>query len=126
MNMEKMKEAFSDEAFVKSLFELETATEVQTALQKKGIDLTEEEILAVRELLIKLEGGEITAEQLESLARRSEDGELSDEALEQVAGGFVVTSMAALTAWFVGSVVVGTAVATGTGVGITFAVRQRW
>ena len=29
MNVEKMKEGFSDEAFVKSLFELETVTEVR-------------------------------------------------------------------------------------------------
>lgn len=32
MNAERIKEAFSDEAFVKSLFELETVAEVQAAL----------------------------------------------------------------------------------------------
>ena len=32
MNKEKLQEVFSDEAFVKSLFELDTAAEVQAAL----------------------------------------------------------------------------------------------
>ena len=67
MNIERLKEVFLDEAFVKSLFELETVAEVQAALREKGIELTEEEILGVRDLLIKVEEGGISAEQLESL-----------------------------------------------------------
>ena len=31
MNMEKLKEVFSEEAFVKALFEMETAAEMQQA-----------------------------------------------------------------------------------------------
>ena len=80
MNTEKIKEVFSDEAFVKSLFELESTAEVQAALKEKGVEMTEEEILGIRDLLIKVESGKISAEQLEN-------GELSDELLEQVAGG---------------------------------------
>lgn len=80
MNMENMKAAFADEAFVKNLFELETAAEVQTALKEKGVELTEEEALSIREFLAKVKSGEISAEQLES-------GELSEEMLGQVAGG---------------------------------------
>ena len=87
MNVEKMKEIFSDEAFVKSLFELETAAEVQTTLKEKGVELTEQEILTIRELLIKVESGEITKEQLELWQKQAEDGEFSEEALQQVAGG---------------------------------------
>ena len=87
MNVEKMKEIFSDEAFVKSLFELETVTEVQAALKEKGIELSEEEILGIREFLIKVESGEITKEQLELWQKQAEDGELSEEALQQVVGG---------------------------------------
>ena len=90
MNVEKMKEIFSDEAFVKSLFELETVTEVQAALKEKGIELSEEEILGIREFLIKVESGEITQEQLEIWQQQAKDGELSDEALEQVTGGIAV------------------------------------
>lgn len=40
MNMEKMKEIFADEAFVKGLFELETAAEVQAALKEKGVEIS--------------------------------------------------------------------------------------
>ena len=39
MNIEKMKEVFADEAFVKGLFELETAAEVQAVLKEKGVEL---------------------------------------------------------------------------------------
>ena len=77
--MEKMKEVFSDEAFVKDLFELETATEVQAALMEKGVEMSEEEILAVRDLLAKMESGEISVEQAEQWSKQAESGELSDK-----------------------------------------------
>ena len=90
MNIKKIKEVFSDEAFVKGLFELETAAEVQTALKEKGIELTEEEIFAIREMFLKVADGEISAEQLEQWAAQAERGELSEELLEQVSGGSVL------------------------------------
>ena len=90
MNLEKIKEIFADEAFVKGLFELETAAEVQTALKEKGIELTEEEIFAIREMFLKVADGEISAEQLEQWAVQTESGELSEELLEQVSGGSVL------------------------------------
>ena len=89
MNMEKMKEIFADEAFVKSLFELESAGEVQAALKEKGVELTEEQILGIRDLLGKVESGEISVEQLEQWAVQAESGELPDELLEQVSGGVI-------------------------------------
>ena len=112
MNMEKMKEVFSDEAFVKSLFELETAAEVQAALKEKGVELTEEEILGIRDLLGKVESDEISVEQLEQWAAQVESGELSDEMLEQVAGGSVAGVL------IIGGVVVG-AIAAVTGLAAT-------
>ena len=42
MNMEKMKEIFADKAFVKGLFELETAAEVQAEERwscRTGVDV---------------------------------------------------------------------------------------
>ena len=90
MNMEKMKEIFADEAFVKSLFELESAGEVQAALKEKGVELTEEEIFAIREMLLKVADGEISVKQLEQWATQAERGELSEELLEQVSGGSVL------------------------------------
>ena len=93
MNMERMKEVFADEAFVKGLFELETVAEVQAALKEKGVELTEEEILAVRDWLAKMENGEISAEQLEQWAKQAESDELSDELLEQVSGGSITGTL---------------------------------
>lgn len=92
MNMENMKAAFADEAFVRGLFELETTAEIQAALKEKGVELAEEEILGIRDMLIKLEGGEVTAEQLEQWGAQMESGELPEELLEQVAGGVVLTT----------------------------------
>ena len=89
MNMEKMKEIFADEAFVKSLFELESAGEVQEALKQKGVELTEEQILGIRDLLGKVESGEISVEQLEN-------GELPEELLEQVSGGSIIAVAAVI------------------------------
>ncbi|MDR1622336.1 MAG: Nif11-like leader peptide family RiPP precursor [Synergistaceae bacterium] len=73
MDEKRVKELFSDEAFVKSLFALETPEEVQAAVKAKGVDLTLDEIHAIKEGLAK-SGGE----------------ELSEADLEKVAGGSVV------------------------------------
>ncbi|MDR2528939.1 MAG: hypothetical protein LBD04_07975 [Synergistaceae bacterium] len=70
----RMKEVFSDEAFVKSLLTLETPEEVKAELKKKGVDLTVDEILSIRETLVK----------------KAEGKELTEEDLEKVAGGSVV------------------------------------
>lgn len=126
MNIERLKEVFLDEAFVKSLFELETVAEVQAALREKGIELTEEEILGVRDLLIKVEEGGISAEQLESWAAQAEDGELPEEMLELVSGGLLISSLLigiAITTAATG-VAVGTTV--GIGAGVVSAIKNRW
>ena len=74
MNEATIREMFSDEVFLKGLFQLETPEEVQTALRQKDISLSIEEIVKVRELMLK----------------RLENGaELSDEELESVTGGSV-------------------------------------
>ena len=90
MNMEKIKEIFADEAFIKGLFELETAAEVQAALQAKGLELTEEDILGIREMLLKVADGDISVMQFDQWATQAERGELSEELLEQVSGGSVL------------------------------------
>ena len=51
MNEQKIKEIFSDEIFVKSLLNLETAEEVQAALTEKEIELTVDEINALKIML---------------------------------------------------------------------------
>lgn len=112
MNIEKMKEVFADEAFVKSLFELESAAEVQAALKEKGVELSEEQIVGIRELLLKVESGEISVAQLEN-------GELSEETLEQVAGGLAGTTILAIYLGILGGGQV-------LGCGIATAIAFRW
>ena len=87
MKMEKMKEVFSNEEFVKSLLAMENAAEVQAALKEKGVEMTEEEVKAMIGVFAKVKSGEISREQLEQL----ESGELSEEMLEKVAGGVFTT-----------------------------------
>ena len=124
MNIERLKEVFLDEAFVKSLFELETVAEVQAALREKGIELTEEEILGVRDLLIKVEEGGISAEQLEKWGEQAESGELSEELLEQVSGGSITLVGAAVVTLLIR---VGTAAAVaGLIYGAAHAIKNRW
>ena len=122
MNMENMTAIFEDKAFVESLFAMETVAEVQAALKEKGVELTEADILAVRELLGKVESGEVTLEQLKQL----DEGELSEEVLEQVAGGILLIGSAIVVtklACIIGGAIVGAA---GGGVGTYFAIRNRW
>ena len=75
----------------KSLFELESAAEVQAALKEKGVEMSEEEILGIRDLLGKVESGEISVEQMAS-------GELPEELLEQVSGGSILVAVGAVAA----------------------------
>ena len=67
MNEEKMKKAFTDEIFVKSLLQLESVAEVQEFLKEKGVELSEEEIIYIGKI--------------------NDSDELSDDELEAVAGG---------------------------------------
>ena len=91
MNIEKMKEVFADEAFVKGLFKLGSAAEMHAALKEKGVEMTEQEIITIRELLSKVASGEISGEQMEK-------GELPEELLEQVAGGSVLAVLGIIAA----------------------------
>ena len=124
MNIEKMKEVLSDETFFKSLFELETVAEVQAALREKGVELSEDEILGVRELFLKVESGEISAEQLEKWGEQAGSGELSEELLEQVSGG-IATIVAAGVVVFL-TRVGAAAVVAGTIYGLAHAIKNRW
>lgn len=102
MDEQKIKEVFSDEAFVTSLLEMEEAPEVKNALADKGIELTLEEIEALRLQLGKA------------------DGELGEEDLENVSGGFAIT-LTAVAAIF--GIIGGTASA---GSFVHTVTRRRW
>lgn len=75
MNEALIKEVFSDKEFVESLLGMETAEEVQAALKEKDLDLSIEDIKGIQKAL--------TAQ---------ETNELSEEEMENVAGGFVITA----------------------------------
>ena len=78
MNEERIKEVFSDEAFVKELLSTETPEEVQAMLEDKDIEVSIAEIVKLREMIIK------KAENPDA------DVELGDDDLEEVSGGIVI------------------------------------
>ena len=67
-----LSEAFADEEFVTALFALDTAEEAQAMLKDKGIEMTLDEVKRLPDAM--------------AMARTGE-GELSEDDLEDVAGG---------------------------------------
>lgn len=106
MNEALIKEVFSDEAFVKSLSELETAEEVQAALKEKNLDFSLEDI----------------AEMQTALTKRLND-ELPEDELENVAGGFAISATIIAVGIAAGSV--GAALFS-TGSFVNEVTRRRW
>jgi len=81
MNEERIKEVFSDEAFVKELFSKETPEEAQELLAEKDIDVSIEELVKLKDIIVaKLQAAE-----------SGESAELTEEELEDVAGGVIPT-----------------------------------
>ena len=111
MNEERIKEVFSDEEFVKEFFSMETPEEAQDMLAEKDIDVSIEELIAIKN---------IVDEKLKS-AENGEDDEICDDDLENVAGGVLLTG----TAFVLISVAVPAAIGLlFTGVGL--AAERRW
>ncbi len=73
MEEQKIRDIFSDEQFVKELLDLETPEEVKVVLADHDIDVTVDDIMQVKELFEK-----------------KQNGEISDEELENVSGGFLL------------------------------------
>ena len=94
MDNNKIKEIFSEKSFVEELAGLQDNAAVNAALKAKGLDLTEKEITAIRNLLSNIKAGKVTAEEAES-------GELSDDMLDNVSGGFL-SILGLITALFGG------------------------
>ncbi len=99
MDEQRIKELLADEEFVKELVALETPEEVQAMLEEYDIEVTTEEIQQIHDFLVEHEGEE-----------------LSEEDLENVAGGFGLIILALI--------IVG-AIATGTLAG-TVGLGRRW
>lgn len=78
MNEEKIKALLSDEKFVAGILELETPEDVCKAFADEGVTVTTEEIIQVKE-------------QLASIGENND--ELSEDQLEDVSGGYFVTTL---------------------------------
>ena len=107
MNMDKMKEVFAEEAFVKALFEMGTVEEVQKALTEKGVLLRQEETAGIYDFFAKVKSGDISREQLAQWRTLAEKGELSEEMLEQVAGGSFTLFVGAVLVAGVANIILG-------------------
>lgn len=79
VNKKHVEEVFSDKAFVELLLEKETPEEVQAALKEKNIEISEQEILTIRDRL-----------------NSGNSDELSLNELEDVSGGIAITLLVAL------------------------------
>ena len=82
MDNAKLKEVFSDKAYVESIVKL-SAEDAAKSLQAKGVDVTAEDLMKVHDFI---------------LAHREElqNGELSEEALANVAGGMSASTVACI------------------------------
>lgn len=75
-NTEKLTAVLENKEFVTSLQDLQTPEEIQQAFATQGMEFTVEDIKELGE----------------AMAAQSETGELEEDALDQVAGGIVITS----------------------------------
>ena len=98
MNEELLKQVLSDTDFVKSLVELEHSEDVQTALKEKGVEISLKDITTIQNILTT-----------------QDEGELSEDELEDVAGG-VLTITAAIGIASIITSAIGATVAVGNGV----------
>ncbi|MBQ6303954.1 MAG: class IIb bacteriocin, lactobin A/cerein 7B family [Clostridiales bacterium] len=99
---EKLTKALSDKAFAEKVLAMETPEEVRAALLEKDIDLDVDDLIEIKDLLVRhFEGGE----------------ELSEDDLEDVSGGLCSLCLALGIIGAVVSVV---------GTGITIGHSHRW
>ena len=115
MNIEeRIKEVFSDEAFVKQLLEQETPEQVQALLVEKDLEMTTDQICKIKELIEKQLNGDIIME------------ELSDEDLEEISGGVVGTLIATFSLVAAVGIVGGAIGGAGAGIATHVFTRGRW
>lgn len=71
---EKINALMEDEGFVESILQLETAEEVQKAFADKGVDLTVQDIEAIKDAVIAKTEGELSEDDLENVAGGADVG----------------------------------------------------
>ncbi|MBR1729834.1 MAG: Nif11-like leader peptide family RiPP precursor [Selenomonadaceae bacterium] len=105
--IEKLKEIFADKDFTAKVLEMETPEEVQKAVKTKGVEMSLEEIDSIKDFVEK----------------NSEGEELTDDQLENVAGGSITVAAV------VGGIIIGGAVISGAvtlGRAVNNWTRRRW
>jgi hypothetical protein len=114
MNEERIKEVFADEEFIKELFSKETPEEAQALLVEKDIELSIDELVKLKDLVVaKLQAVE-----------NGESAELTEEELTDVAGGYLGVATIVIV-----SIVIPLVTAGGIAVGIgtdNFTSRFKW
>ena len=101
MNEEQLKKLFSDDTFVASILEMETAEEVQKSLADKGLELSLDEIAIIKNTL------------------NSEETELSEDDLKAISGGVAITSV-------ICGIIIGSAAAFTLGKAVHSWTNRRW
>ncbi|MBR3629570.1 MAG: hypothetical protein IKN55_03765 [Oscillospiraceae bacterium] len=91
---EQIKALFADKDFVIAALDAENETAVQELFSDNGVEISTDEIDQIRNLMMAVAEGKVTEEQIRSLSEN--EGELSEEALEQVAGGDWKAAVAAI------------------------------
>jgi predicted ribosomally synthesized peptide with nif11-like leader len=102
----KLKEIFSEKEFVEKVLAMETAEDVQAAVKEKGVELSFDEIEAIRK-------------DIANSVEKGDSEEVSDDELEQVAGGVAITTI-------VCGLIIGGGVVAGGATLINEAFRRRW
>lgn len=120
MDLNKLKEVFSDKEFVTQLFELDNAQDVQKALGDKGIDLSVDEINESIDFFNRYQEGQLTQQEQHLIETfTNNDAELDDDQLETVTGGSIICAVF-VSLW-------AAAIVLGGGAAITHvATRRRW
>lgn len=92
MDSAKLKEVFSDKAYVESFTKM-SAEDAAKSLREKGVDVTAEDLMKVHDFILAHK------EQLQN-------GELTEEALADIAGGLKndATGWAIISAGLIGSI----------------------
>lgn len=122
MNTDKLKQLLCDKEFCERLLDLETPEQVQELLKENDVELTLEEIDNVKDVFGRFQNDELTDDEKKTLEfyQSHTDGELSDEALETVAGGFLDP-----LSWFVVGLIIATVIGGGAAVA-NKATKRRW
>ena len=97
MDEAKLREVLSDEEYVKELLAMESEQQVQLSLEERGIELSLDQIRQIGEFVRKVQNGEVSQEQLEHMA----GGSFLAFALTVIIGGAAIggTMNAVIYSW---------------------------